>query len=49
MYKEAAACFDETSLTHLLWTAAATNVWNRIGVATAMGRRTTQRPEAQGT
>jgi AhpD family alkylhydroperoxidase len=41
VYAEAAAWFDETSLTHLLWTAAATNVWNRIAVATGMGRRTT--------
>jgi AhpD family alkylhydroperoxidase len=40
VYAEAAAWFDETSLTHLLWTAAAANVWNRIGVATGMGRRT---------
>lgn len=40
VYAEAAARFDATSLTHLLWTAAATNVWNRIAVATGMGRRT---------
>ncbi len=39
VYAEAAAWFDETSLTHLLWTAAATNVWNRIGVATGLGGR----------
>jgi AhpD family alkylhydroperoxidase len=39
VYAEAAAHFDDTTLTHLLWTAAATNAWNRIGVATAMGRR----------
>jgi AhpD family alkylhydroperoxidase len=38
VYAEAAARFDEAGLTHLLWTAAATNVWNRIGVATAMHR-----------
>ncbi|MET8951155.1 carboxymuconolactone decarboxylase family protein [Streptomyces sp. NPDC004393] len=40
VYAEAAAWFDDTALTHLLWTAAATNVWNRMAVATGMGRRT---------
>jgi AhpD family alkylhydroperoxidase len=31
----ARAHFDDTQLTHLLWTIAAINVWNRVGIATA--------------
>ncbi|MEU0481392.1 carboxymuconolactone decarboxylase family protein [Streptosporangium sp. NPDC006013] len=33
----AAEHFDDTGLVHLLWTIAAINAWNRIGVATAAG------------
>lgn len=36
LYAEAAAWFDETQLAHLIWTAAAVNAWNRVGVATRM-------------
>lgn len=36
VYAEAARTFDETELSHLLWTIAAINAWNRVGVATRM-------------
>lgn len=36
VYEQAAACFDETELSHLLWTIAAINVWSRLGVSTRM-------------
>lgn len=36
VYAEAARKFDETELSHLLWTIAAINAWNRVGVSTRM-------------
>lgn len=36
VYAEAARTFDETELSHLLWTIAAINAWNRLGVSTRM-------------
>lgn len=36
VYEQATECFDETELSHLLWTIAAANVWSRLGVSTRM-------------
>ena len=36
VYEAAARQFNETELAHLLWTIAAINAWNRIGVSTGM-------------
>ena len=35
VFDAAAEHFDDSGLAHLLWTIAAINAWNRIGVATA--------------
>jgi AhpD family alkylhydroperoxidase len=41
--RDARAYFDETELAHVLWTIAAINAWNRMGIAMARQRAAHQR------
>ncbi|MPZ65447.1 MAG: carboxymuconolactone decarboxylase family protein [Pseudonocardiaceae bacterium] len=36
VYQETARTFDEVELSHLIWTIAAINAWNRLGVSNRM-------------
>jgi AhpD family alkylhydroperoxidase len=41
--RDARAHFDETELAHVLWTIAAINAWNRMGIATTRRQAAPQR------